>query len=213
MSQDKKQTITVDGKEVESCIPFDELQKIASHQEKKRVKLHDKTFELSIPHSEISEAIESVADRLNEDYKDVETPLFLGVLNGAFMFLGELMAKIELTCEVQFVKLASYVGTSSTGKVQDLIGLTHSVEGRHIIIVEDVVDTGESMEHLLNVLAKHKPASMAIATLLYKPTKFTKDYEVKYRAMDIPDDFIVGFGLDYDDIGRNLPDIYTIVNE
>lgn len=184
-----------------------------SQNNKPRVTLHDKTFELSIPHAEIAEAIQRVADRLNEDYKGVETPLFLGVLNGAFMFLGELMSKINLTCEVQFVKLASYVGTASTGKVQDLIGLTHSVEGRHIIIVEDVVDTGESMEHLLAALKEHKPASVAISTLLYKPTKFTKDYEVKYRAMDIPDDFIVGFGLDYDDIGRNLRDIYTIVNE
>ena len=184
-----------------------------SQTNKTRVTLHDKTFELSIPHAEISEAIERLADRLNEEYKDVETPLFLGVLNGAFMFLGELMEKINLTCEVQFVKLASYVGTSSTGKVQDLIGLTQSVEGRHIIIVEDVVDTGESMEHVLALLAKQNPASVAIATLLFKPTKFTKNYEVKYRAMDIPDDFIVGFGLDYDDIGRNLTDIYTIVKE
>ena len=107
-----------------------------SQNNKQRVTLHDKTFELSIPHAEISEAIQRVADRLNEDYKDVETPLFLGVLNGAFMFLGELMPKINLTCEVQFVKLASYVGTASTGKVQDLIGLTHSAEGRHIVIVE-----------------------------------------------------------------------------
>lgn len=184
-----------------------------SQNNKPRVKLHDKTFELSIPHEQIAEAIQKVADAINEDYKGVETPLFLGVLNGAFMFLGELMSRIDLTCEVQFVKLASYVGTTSTGKVQDLIGLTDSAEGRHIIVVEDVVDTGESMEHLLDVLKEHKPASVAIATLLFKPTKFTKNYEVKYRAMDIPDDFIVGFGLDYDDIGRNLKDIYTIVAE
>ncbi len=184
-----------------------------SQTNKTRVKLHDKTFELSIPYAELNEAIQRVADRINEDYKDVPTPLFLGVLNGAFMFLGELMQKINLTCEVQFVKLASYVGTTSTGEVHDLIGLSNSAEGRHIVIVEDVVDTGESMEHLLGALAKHNPASVSIATLLYKPTKFTKDFEVKYRALDIPDDFIVGFGLDYDDIGRNLKDIYTIVNE
>ncbi|MBO5693460.1 MAG: hypoxanthine phosphoribosyltransferase [Tidjanibacter sp.] len=184
-----------------------------SQNNKPRVTLHDKTFELSIPHAEIAEAVQRVADRLNEDYKGVDTPLFLGVLNGAFMFMGELMPRIDLTCEVQFVKIASYVGTASTGKVQDLIGINGSVEGRHIIIVEDVVDTGESMEHMLEMLKGYKPASVAIATLLYKPTKFTKSYEVKYRAMDIPDDFIVGFGLDYNDIGRNLKDIYTIVNE
>lgn len=184
-----------------------------SQNNKPRVKLHDKTFELSIPYEELNVAIQKVADQINEDYKEKETPLFLGVLNGAFMFLGELMQKIDLTCEVQFVKLASYVGTTSTGKVQDLIGLNGSIEGRHVVIVEDVVDTGESMDHLLRTLAQHKPGSVAIATLLFKPTKFTKDYEVKYRALEIPDDFIVGFGLDYDDIGRNLKDIYTIVAE
>lgn len=184
-----------------------------SQNNNKRVTLHDKTFELSIPYAELDVAIQKVADQINEDYKELDTPLFLGVLNGAFMFMSELMQKIEIPCELSFVKLASYVGTSSTGKVQELIGLRNNVEGRHIIIVEDVVDTGESMEHLLRSLAGHKPASVTIATLLFKPTKFTKDYEVKYRALDIPDDFIVGFGLDYDELGRNLKDIYTIVSE
>lgn len=184
-----------------------------SHNNKPRVTLHDKTFELSIPYEEIDAAIEKVAEKINADYKNLDTPLFLGVLNGAFMFMGELMQKIDLSCELSFVKLASYSGVSSTGKVQELIGLNNTIEGRHIIIVEDVVDTGESMEHLLRSLAGHNPASVAIATLLFKPTKFTKDFEVKYRAMDIPDDFIVGFGLDYDELGRNLKDIYTIVND
>jgi hypoxanthine phosphoribosyltransferase len=180
---------------------------------KPRVTLHDKTFELSIPYEELNEAIQRVADKINADYKGVETPLFLGVLNGAFMFMSELMQKIDFPCELSFVKLASYSGVSSTGKVQELIGLRNNIEGRHVIIVEDVVDTGESMEHLLRSLAGHKAASVSIATLLFKPTKFTKSYEVKYRALDIPDDFIVGFGLDYDELGRNLKDIYTIVNE
>ena len=184
-----------------------------SQNNKPRVKLHDKTFELSIPYEELNVAIQKVADQINEDYKELETPLFLGVLNGAFMFMSELMQKIEFPCELSFVKLASYSGVASTGKVQELIGLRNNVEGRHIIIVEDVVDTGESMEHLLRSLAGHKPASVTIATLLFKPTKFSKDYEVKYRALDIPDDFIVGFGLDYDELGRNLKDIYTIVSE
>lgn len=182
-------------------------------QNNKRVKLHDKTFELSIPYEELNVAIQKVANQINEDYKQTETPLFLGVLNGAFMFMSELMQKIELPCELSFVKLASYSGVTSTGKVQDLIGLNNDIEGRHVIIVEDVVDTGESMDHLLRVLVEHNPASVAIATLLFKPTKFTKTYEVKYRALDIPDDFIVGFGLDYDELGRNLKDIYTIVSE
>lgn len=178
---------------------------------KPRVTLHDKTFELSIPYEQLNTAIQAVADKINADYKGVQTPLFLGVLNGAFMFMSELMQKIEFPCELSFVKLASYVGTTSTGKVQELIGLNNDIEGRHIIIVEDVVDTGESMDHLLRTLEAYKPASVSIATLLFKPTKFTKEYEVKYRAMDIPDDFIVGFGLDYNELGRNLKDIYTIL--
>ena len=181
--------------------------------QKPRVKLHDKTFELSIPYAELDKAITALGDKINEDYKDVDTPLFLGVLSGAFMFMSELMQKINFPCELSFVKLSSYSGMASTGKVQELIGLRNNIEGRHVIIVEDIVDTGESMEHLLRSLAGHNPASVTIATLLFKPTKFTKDYEVKYRALDIPDDFIVGFGLDYDELGRNLKDIYTIVNE
>lgn len=184
-----------------------------SQDNKKRVVLHDRTFELSIPYAQIDKAIADLGERLNKDYKDVKTPIFLGVLNGAFMFMSELMQKIDFTCEVSFVKLASYSGVESTGKVQELIGLNGSLEGRHIIIVEDIVDTGESMEHLLKVLAQYKPASVEIATLLFKPSKFQKEYSVKYRAMEIPNDFIVGFGLDYDEIGRNLKDIYTVVNE
>lgn len=184
-----------------------------SHNSQPKVVLKDKTFELSIPYENINEAIEKLADTINEDYKEVDKPLFLGVLNGAFMFMSELMQKINFPCELSFVKLASYSGTVSTGKVQELIGLNNDIKGRHIIIVEDVVDTGESMEHLLRSLAEYEPASVNIATLLFKPTKFTKSYEVKYRAMDIPDDFIVGFGLDYDELGRNLRDIYTIVSE
>lgn len=184
-----------------------------SQQKAPRVTLHDKTFEMSIPYAEIDKAIQNVADQINNDYKDKQTPLFLGVLNGAFMFMSELMQKMEIPSEISFVKLSSYSGVASTGKVQELIGLRNNIEGRHVIIVEDVVDTGESMDHLLRSLEGHKPASVAIATLLFKPTKFTKSYEVKYRAMDIPDDFIVGFGLDYDELGRNLKDIYTIVNE
>ncbi len=180
---------------------------------KPRVVLHDKTFELSIPYAELDKAIAALGDKINEDYKDVETPLFLGVLSGAFMFMSELMQKINFPCELSFVKLSSYSGMTSTGKVQELIGLRNNIEGRHVIIVEDIVDTGESMEHLLRSLEGHRPASVEIATLLFKPSKFSKDYDVKYRALEIPNDFIVGFGLDYDELGRNLKDIYTVVNE
>lgn len=184
-----------------------------SAEHKKRVVLHDKTFEESISYEKINGAIEKVADRINSDYRGVETPLFLGVLNGAFMFMSELMQKIEFPCELSFVKLSSYSGTASTGKVSELIGLRNNIEGRHVIIVEDIVDTGTSMLHLLRSLEGHRPASVSIATLLFKPASFHQNYEVKYRAMDIPNDFIVGFGLDYDELGRNLKDIYTVVDE
>ncbi|MDR2890827.1 MAG: hypoxanthine phosphoribosyltransferase [Alistipes sp.] len=178
-----------------------------------KVKLHDRTFRVMIPAAEIDMAIDRVAARINEDYAGRETPLFLGVLNGAFMFMAELMKKMECNCELSFVKLSSYCGTGSTGKVSELIGLKNNIEGRHVIIVEDIVDTGESMEHLLRSLAGHRPASVEIATLFFKPDSFRKDFEVKYKALDIGNEFIVGFGLDYDELGRNLKDIYVIDEE
>ena len=126
----------------------------------KRVTLKDKTFELFIPHKDIQAAIVDLGKRINEDYKDKETPLFLGVLNGAFMFMAELMQQIDFTCELSFVKLTSYMGTKSTGKISELIGLTDNLRGRHIIEVEDIVDTGNSIEHLLRSLVGHEPASV-----------------------------------------------------
>ncbi len=176
-----------------------------------QVTLHDKTFEQFILQRDIRLAIDRLAVRINADYAGRETPLFLGVLNGAFMFMGELMQGIDFNCEVSFVKLASYQGTRSTGRVCELIGLTDNLQGRHIIVVEDIVDTGESIEHLLRSLVGHQPASVEIATLLLKPEAYKKEIEVKYSAISIPNDFIVGFGLDYNQLGRNLKDIYKIV--
>lgn len=178
-----------------------------------RVKLLDRTFEVMIPAEKIDEAVERVARRLNEDYKDKETPLFLGVLNGSFMFMSDLIKKIDFTCELSFVKLASYSGTSSTGKVKELIGLKNNIEGRHVIVVEDIVDTGESMEHLMRSLNGHKPASVEVCTLFFKPASYTKQIPINYRAMEIGNEFIVGYGLDYDQLGRNLKDIYVVVDE
>ncbi|MDR2893960.1 MAG: hypoxanthine phosphoribosyltransferase, partial [Alistipes sp.] len=131
----------------------------------------------------------------------------------AFMFASELIKKIEFHCEISFVKLSSYAGTSSTGKVSELIGLKNNIEGRDVIIIEDIVDTGESMEHLLRSLAGHRPASVEIATLFFKPEAFTRDFPVKYRAREIGNEFIVGFGLDYNELGRNFKDIYVVCNE
>ena len=179
----------------------------------KKVKLHDKTFRVMIPAEELDAAIDKIAGRINRDYAEKDTPLFLGVLNGAFMFMSELMKKIEFNCELSFVKLASYSGMNSSGKVSELIGLKNNIEGKHVIIVEDIVDTGESMEHLIRSLSGHRPASLEIATLFFKPKAYMKDFPIKYTAMEIGNEFIVGFGLDYNELGRNLSDIYVVTDD
>ncbi len=176
----------------------------------KSVQLHDKTFDEFIPAQEIQQAISRLAARINADYRERPKPLFLGVLNGSFMFMADLVKQIDFDCEISFVKLASYAGTRSTGRITELIGLTDNLRDRHIIVVEDIVDTGQSIEHLLRSLVGHQPASIEIATMLFKPEAYKKEIEVKYSAIDIPNDFIVGYGLDYDQLGRNLPDIYKI---
>ena len=151
--------------------------------------------------------------RINNDYRGKEAPIFLGVLNGAFMFMGELMQRIDIPCELSFVKLTSYHGTTSTGRIKELIGLGDNIFGRHIIVVEDIVDTGESIRHLMRSLVGHEPASVEVATLLLKSGTYKNDITIKYAGMEVGDDFIVGFGLDYNQLGRNLKDIYIVVNE
>ncbi|MDR0510454.1 MAG: hypoxanthine phosphoribosyltransferase [Rikenellaceae bacterium] len=180
---------------------------------KQRVTLHDKTFEKFITNDRIVESIETLAGRINEDYRDKPVPIFLGVLNGAFMFMGELMKHIDFNCEISFIKLASYVGTRSGGRITELIGLKDNIEGRHIIIVEDIVDTGESIDHLMRSLTGHNPATMEVATLLFKPAAYKKELPIKYTGLSIGNDFIVGYGLDYDQLGRNLGDIYVLADE
>jgi hypoxanthine phosphoribosyltransferase len=179
------------------------------------MKLKDKTFEKVIPYERIADGIDSVAARLNEDYGGLDgpPPLFIGVLNGAFMFMSELMQRLDFQCEVTFVKLSSYRGTHSTGTVAELIGLAADVEGRHVVVVEDIVETGESIDYLMRSLEGHRPASVEVASLLFKPESYAREKAIKYSAMSIPNDFIVGFGLDYDGVGRNLRDIYKVVDE
>ncbi len=182
----------------------------------KTIKIHDRTFRVLIPSSEIEAAIDRLAARINADYAAraaTRPPLFLGVLNGAFMFVAELLRRVEFHCEISFVKLSSYHGTGPSGKVSELIGLKNNIEGRHVIILEDIVDTGESMEHLLRSLAGHRPASVEIATLFFKPGAFTRDFPVKYRALEIGNEFIVGFGLDYNELGRNFKDVYVVTDD
>ena len=177
------------------------------------IKLHDKKFRIMIPAAKIDEAVAAVACRINEDYRDKPTPLFVGVLNGSFMFMSDLIKKIEFNNELSFVKLASYEGTCSTGCVKNLIGLNNSIEGRHVIIVEDIVDTGASIEHTVNLLKAKAPASIAVATLLFKPEVYRKEIGIDYCALKVSNRFLVGFGLDYDQLGRNLKDIYEATDE
>lgn len=174
------------------------------------IKIHDKYFEPFILFGEIDSATSRLADNINSDMAG-RTPIFLVILNGSFMFAGDLLKKIDLPCEVSFVKLASYVGTKTTEKVKQLIGFNEDVKGRTIIIVEDIIDTGITMENVLGQLERMGAADVRIATLLFKPEAFKKSYEIDYIGIEIPNDFIVGYGLDYDSRGRNLKDIYKII--
>lgn len=175
-----------------------------------RIKLHDKYFKLCMSAEQIDKAIDKVAAQINHDLKDVDTPIFLSVLNGSFMFTADLMRKIKIQSDVVFIKLASYSGTESTGKVQQIMGLTKSVKGRTVVVVEDIVDTGGTIEELYNILKEEGAADIKICTLLLKPDSYKKNIKIDYPAMSIPNDFIVGFGLDYDQLGRQYKDIYVL---
>jgi hypoxanthine phosphoribosyltransferase len=183
-----------------------------NQKEKKSVTLGDLTFHLITPYSEIQAKCEELGQRINKDYADKENPIFLGVLNGAFMFMAELLRNINFICETTFVKIASYSGTSSGNEVKELIGLSNNLTGRHVIIVEDIVDTGKSIDYLIRSLKKYEPASISISCLMYKPKAYTMKYEIKYAAFEISNLFIVGFGLDYNQMGRNYKDIYQLAN-
>ena len=176
------------------------------------VKIKDKTFRTSIPEKEIKERIQAVADRINHDMAD-KNPLFLAVLNGAFVFAADLMRMITIPCEISFVKLASYQGTTSTGKITEVMGINEDLTDRTVVIIEDIVDTGLTMKRMIESLGTRHPASVHICSLLMKPEKLQVVLNIEYAVLEIPNDFIVGYGLDYDQQGRNLPDIYTLVNE
>ncbi len=175
------------------------------------ITLHGRRFDVFIPHETIQSHIDEIARRINADYGGGEdVPLFVGVLNGSFMFFAELMQRIEFPCEVSFVKLASYEGTESSGCVRQLIGLREDISGRRVIVVEDVVDTGCSIAYTVGLLREMRPASVDVAALLFKPASYSRDIPIRYRAMEVGNEFIVGFGLDYDGLGRNLKHIYKI---
>ena len=174
------------------------------------VKIKDKTFRISIPESEIKQRVKAVAQRINQDMAG-KNPLFLAVLNGAYVFAADLMREITIPCEISFVKLASYQGTVSTGKITEVMGINEDLTDRVVVIVEDIVDTGLTMKRMVENLGTRRPAEVHICTLLLKPDKLQVPLDIEYAAMEIPNEFIVGYGLDYDQQGRNLRDIYSVV--
>ena len=174
-----------------------------------KIQLLDRKFKTMIPAEEIDKAVQRVADQLNERYAG-KTPIFLGVLSGSFLFLSDLVRKTTFDCRLAFVKISSYEGIESTGTIKQQLGIDFDIEGKDIIIVEDIVETGHSMNYLLDYINARKPASVSICTLFFKPEKFLYEYKIDYIAMPIGNEFIVGYGLDYNQIGRNLKDIYVL---
>jgi hypoxanthine phosphoribosyltransferase len=174
------------------------------------IKVKDKEFKLSIPADQISAVIDNLAEKLNQDLEG-KNPLFLVVLNGAFVFASDLYRKITIPSEISFVKLASYSGTASTSEVKELIGLNEKLKGRYVVILEDIIDTGTTMQFLMNKLRYLGVEDVKLVALLFKPTAFRESFRIDYLGMEIPNEFIVGYGLDYDGYGRNYHDIYKIV--
>jgi hypoxanthine phosphoribosyltransferase len=178
----------------------------------KQVNIHDKTFELYIPYEKIRSVIEVMAEKMNTDFAEKD-PLFVCILNGSFMFAAELFKRIDLMkAQITFVKLASYHGDKTSGEVKQLIGFNENVTGRTVVVLEDIVDTGITLDNILEQLKLLKPAEIKVATLLLKPDALQKEVQLDYIGLKIPNDFIVGYGLDYNGLGRNLIDIYSVVN-
>ena len=177
----------------------------------KTITLHNKTFEVFIPETEIAAIIHSMANNINE--ARIKDPLFIAVLNGSFLFAADIMRKITIpNAEISFIKLSSYSGTKTTGKVSELIGISGDIKDRNIIILEDIIDTGITLEKIISLLEKKEVADIKVATLLFKPKAYTKKIHIDFIGKSIPNDFVVGYGLDYDEIGRNLPHIYKLKN-
>lgn len=175
------------------------------------VKLKDKNFEIFINEKEINDIISNISNRINES--GIINPLFIAILNGSFLFAADLMRKINIPdTEISFLKLSSYDGLSSTGNVDKLIGLSKKIEGRNVIVLEDIIDTGITLEKIISLLEKEKVNSIKIATLLFKPNSYQKKFQIDYIGKSIENDFVVGYGLDYDEKGRNLKNIYKLKN-
>ncbi|RAK65795.1 hypoxanthine phosphoribosyltransferase [Hymenobacter edaphi] len=174
------------------------------------ISLHHKEFTPYLTEAELAAAVRRVAQQLSADYAG-KIPLFVAVLNGSFMFAADLMKEVSIDCEISFIRVASYQGTSSTGQVKEILGLQDAVEGRHVVILEDIVDTGHTMQMLLQQLGAQNPASLEVATFLIKPDALEVPLSIKYQGVAIPNKFVVGYGLDYDGLGRNYRDLYQAV--
>lgn len=174
-----------------------------------KIKVRDREFAVSIPEEKIKTRVAEIAAQISHDLEG-KCPLFLAVLNGSFVFAADLLRGIDTPCEISFVRMVSYEGTSSTGDVKQLIGLKEDIKDRIVVIVEDIIDSGLTMVHLLDLLKEKQPAEIKIAALLVKPGNLKVNLDIPYCCFEIPNDFIVGYGLDYDGEGRNLPSIYTV---
>ena len=176
-----------------------------------KVTIKDKTFRTLIPYEKISASIDTLAEKMNADFNGCEdVPILLCVLNGSIMFMGELMKRLTFDCQIVSTKLTSYEGPSTTGRVKQAMGLTGDIKGRRVIVVEDIVDTGNTVVELKKILEENGAAETYICTMLHKPEAYKQDIPLDYVAMEIPNQFIVGFGLDYDELGRNYKDIYVL---
>lgn len=174
-----------------------------------KIKVRDREFAVSIPEEKIKARVAEIAAQISHDLEG-KCPLFLAVLNGSFVFAADLLRGIDTPCEISFVRMASYEGTFSTGDVKQLIGLKEDIKDRTVVIVEDIIDSGLTMVHLLDLLKEKQPAEIKIVALLVKPGNLKVNLDIPYCCFKIPNDFIVGYGLDYDGEGRNLPSIYTV---
>jgi len=177
---------------------------------KNTVQVKDKRFESFIPEERIQKEVTRIAQQMNEELADKD-PIFLGILNGAFMFASDLYKQITFPCQITFLKLTSYSGTKSTGTVKQLIGINFDLKDRVVVVLEDIVDTGITLETIIRQLSGYEPAEIKVATFLHKPAATIRDVKLDYVGMEIPNDFILGYGLDYDGYGRNYSEIYQLV--
>jgi hypoxanthine phosphoribosyltransferase len=179
---------------------------------KSSIQIHDKHFEVFIAKNVIEERITELATKISEDYEG-KRPIFLAILNGSFMFAAELMKSISVVCEITFLRVSSYQATESSGKVHQILGLLENIEGRDVIVVEDIVDTGLTMVEIKQQLFAQNPASLSVVTLFQKPEALKQTLDIEYVGFEIENKFVLGYGLDYDGLGRNLADLYVLCEE